>query len=36
GIATASQAEALLEAGADLLGASSGVEIVAGERGDGY
>lgn len=36
GIGTAAQAEALLEAGADLLGASSGVEIVTGERGDGY
>jgi deoxyribose-phosphate aldolase len=37
GISTASQARELLDAGADLLGASSGVEIVTGERGDdGY
>jgi len=43
GIKTASDARALLDAGADLLGASSGVEIVSGEAGaaegdggDGY
>ncbi|ERG88327.1 MAG: deoxyribose-phosphate aldolase [halophilic archaeon J07HX5] len=36
GIATAAQATDLLDAGADLLGASSGVAIVSGERGDGY
>lgn len=37
GIKTADQARELLDAGADLLGASSGVEIVTGERGDdGY
>ncbi len=40
GVRTASGADALLAAGADLLGASSGVEIVAGDReegdGDGY
>ena len=37
GIKTAAQARELLDAGADLLGASSGVEIVTGERGtDGY
>jgi deoxyribose-phosphate aldolase len=37
GIKTASQARALLDAGADLLGASSGVEIVTGGQGtDGY
>lgn len=37
GIKSAAQARELLDAGADLLGASSGVEIVTGERGDdGY
>lgn len=37
GIQTATQARELLDAGADLLGASSGVEIVTGgEGGDGY
>lgn len=37
GIKTADQARALLDAGADLIGASSGVEIVTGGAGDdGY
>ncbi|WP_458207340.1 deoxyribose-phosphate aldolase [Haladaptatus sp. NG-SE-30] len=37
GIKTAAQARDLLDAGADLLGASSGVEIVTGSEGDdGY
>ncbi|MGM0606411.1 MAG: deoxyribose-phosphate aldolase, partial [Halobacteriota archaeon] len=37
GIKTAAEAQALLDAGADLLGASSGVEIVTGGAGgDGY
>ena len=37
GIKTADEARALLDAGADLLGASSGVEIVSGGAGDdGY
>ncbi|MFB6360849.1 MAG: deoxyribose-phosphate aldolase [Halobacteriales archaeon] len=37
GIKTASQAGELIDAGADLLGASSGVAIVTGENGgDGY
>jgi deoxyribose-phosphate aldolase len=37
GVRTMADAEALLEAGADLIGASSGVEIVTGGRGDdGY
>ena len=37
GIKTAGEAHALLDAGADLLGASSGVAIVTGEAGaDGY
>ena len=37
GIGTAAEARALLDAGADLLGASSGVAIVTGEGGgDGY
>jgi len=35
GIRTAKQADELLEAGADLLGASSGVAIVEGGEGDG-
>jgi len=33
GIKTLSQAQTLLEAGADRLGASSGVEIVTGSEG---
>lgn len=37
GVRTMADAEAMLDAGADLIGASSGVEIVTGERGDdGY
>jgi len=35
GVRTMADAEAMLEAGADLIGASSGVEIVTGGRGDG-
>lgn len=36
GIETAEQARDLLDAGADLLGASSGVDVVTGGTGDGY